>query len=102
MERARGWCCGASCCEPIAAPAIATLVTFVFLNAWNDFLWPLLIADSDASRTLPVGLTLLSRKSTVNWPQTMAGFVVTMLLMVLVFVAPQRRFIEGTAAGATE
>lgn len=47
---------------PIAAPAIATLVTFVFLNAWNDFLRPLLIADSDASRTLPVGLTPCSRE----------------------------------------
>lgn len=85
---------------PIATPAIATLVIFVFLSSWNDFLWPLLVADSDSSRTLPVGLTLLSRKNTVNWPETMAGSVVTILPMVIVFLALQRRFIEGIAAGA--
>ncbi|MBX3088103.1 MAG: carbohydrate ABC transporter permease [Cryobacterium sp.] len=87
---------------PIAAPAIATLVIFTFLSAWNDFLWPLLISNSEASRTLPVGLTLLSRKNTVNWPETMAGSVVTIVPMIIVFLVLQRRFIEGIAAGVTK
>jgi multiple sugar transport system permease protein len=85
---------------PLARPGLATLTIFTFLQAWNDFLWPLIVASSDASRTLPVGLALLSSKNTVNWPETMAGSVVTALPMVLVFIVLQRQFIEGLAAGA--
>lgn len=87
---------------PLAAPAIATLMIFVFLSAWNDFLWPLLVSNSDSNTTLPVGLTLLTRKNTVDWPQIMAGSVITILPMVVIFLILQRRFIEGIAAGATK
>jgi len=84
---------------PISRPGLATLTIFTLLQAWNDFLWPLIVSGSDASRTLPVGLALLSSKNTVNWPETMAGSVVTALPMVLVFVVLQRQFIEGLTAG---
>jgi len=87
---------------PLALPGVATLTIFTFLTAWNDFLWPLLISSSDASRTLPVGLALLSRKNTVNWPDTMAGAVVTAIPMVIAFVVLQRRFIEGLTAGSVK
>ena len=84
---------------PLAAPGIATLTIFTFLATWNDFLWPLIVAGTDQSRTLPVGLALLARKNTVNWPDTMAGAVVTALPMIVIFVVMQRRFIEGLTAG---
>lgn len=87
---------------PISGPGIATLTIFTALGAWNDFLWPLIVAGSDASRTLPVGLALLSRKNTVNWPDTMAGVVVTAVPMIIVFVVLQRRFIEGITSGAVK
>ncbi|MGV8979021.1 MAG: carbohydrate ABC transporter permease [Cellulomonas sp.] len=87
---------------PISGPGIATLTIFTALGAWNDFLWPLIVAGSDASRTLPVGLALLSRKNTVNWPDTMAGVVITAVPMIMVFVILQRRFIEGITAGAVK
>lgn len=87
---------------PISLPGVATLTIFTALSAWNDFLWPLLVSSSDASRTLPVGLALLSRKNTVNWADTMAGAVVTAIPMILAFVLLQRRFIEGLAAGAVK
>jgi multiple sugar transport system permease protein len=87
---------------PIALPGVATLTIFTFLTAWNDFLWPLLISSSDASRTLPVGLALLSRKNTVNWPDTMAGAVVTAIPMIIAFVVLQRRFVEGLTAGSVK
>jgi multiple sugar transport system permease protein len=87
---------------PLAAPGIATLTIFTFLSTWNDFLWPLIVAGSDSSRTLPVGLALLARKSTVNWPDTMAGTVLTALPMIVIFVLMQRRFIEGLTAGASK
>ena len=85
---------------PLAAPGMATLAIFTFLGAWNDFLWPLLVTNSDEIRTLPVGLALLARKNTVNWGDTMAGTALTAGPMILVFLILQRRFIEGLTAGS--
>ena len=87
---------------PIAKPGMATLAIFVFLGAWNDFLWPLIVTNSDAVRTLPVGLALLARKNTVNWGDTMAGTALAAAPMVLVFLILQRRFIEGLTAGSVK
>ncbi len=85
---------------PLAAPGIATLAIFTFLGAWNDFLWPLLVTNSDETRTLPVGLALLARRNTVNWGQTMAGTAFLAGPMILVFLILQRRFIEGLTTGS--
>ncbi len=87
---------------PISLPGLATLTIFTFLASWNDFLWPLIVSSSDASRTLPVGLALLSRKNTVNWPDTMAGAVITAIPMILIFIVLQRRFVEGLTAGSVK
>lgn len=85
---------------PLAAPGIATLAIFTFLSAWNDFLWPLIVTQTDQMRTLPVGLALLARKQEINWGDTMAGTVVTAMPMIVVFLVLQRRFIEGLTRGA--
>lgn len=87
---------------PVSWPAIATLVIFTGLTAWNDFLWPLIVTASDGSRTLPVGLALLAKKNTIDWSQTMAGTVLTALPMIVLFVILQRRFIEGLTQGSTK
>lgn len=87
---------------PLARPAVATLAIFTFVTAWNDFLWPLIVTSSENMRTLPVGLALLSRKNSVNWTDTMAGTVLTILPMLLVFAVLQRRFVEGLTAGAVK
>ncbi|SDM25930.1 carbohydrate ABC transporter permease [Actinomyces ruminicola] len=87
---------------PIAAPGLATLTIFTFLGTWNDFLWPLLVSSSESTRTLPVGLALLARKNSVDWPGTMAGAVVSAVPMVIVFLLAQRKFIDGLTAGSTK
>jgi multiple sugar transport system permease protein len=87
---------------PLALPGMATLAIFTFLYAWNDFLWPLLITSSDEMRTLPVGVALLARRNTINWGNTMAGTTLASIPMILVFLALQRRFIEGLTAGAVK
>jgi multiple sugar transport system permease protein len=87
---------------PIAAPGIATLAIFTFLGAWNDFLWPFIVINSDQMRTLPVGLALLQQKQTINWGNTMAGTVLASAPMILIFLVLQRRFIEGLTAGAVK
>src|SRR5262245_44017167 len=87
---------------PLAAPGLATLAIFTFLGAWNDFLWPLIVTQTDQMRTLPVGLALLARKQEINWGDTMAGTVITAVPMIVVFLVLQRRFIEGLTRGAVK
>lgn len=87
---------------PLATPALATLMVFVLLSTWSDFLWPSIISSSEDSRTLPVGLALLAQRNTVSWPETMAGAVVTAVPMALAFSVLQKRFIEGLTAGSVK
>jgi multiple sugar transport system permease protein len=81
---------------------MATLAIFTFLGAWNDFLWPLIVTNSDEMRTMPVGLALLARKNASNWGDTMAGTVLTAAPLILMFLVLQRRFIEGLTAGSVK
>jgi multiple sugar transport system permease protein len=87
---------------PIALPGMATLAIFTFLGAWNDFLWPLIVTNSDQMRTMPVGLALLARKNASNWGDTMAGTVLTAAPLIVMFLILQRRFIEGLTAGSVK
>lgn len=87
---------------PLALPGIATLVIFVFIGAWGDFLWPRLVTSSEAMFTLQVGLAQLQMKNTSNMTQIMAGTVITALPMILVYLVMQRQFIEGITAGAVK
>jgi multiple sugar transport system permease protein len=102
MDGASEWRILRSIVFPLAAPGMATLAIFTFVAAWNDFLWPLIVTNSDDMRTLPVGLALLARRNTVVWGQTMAGTVVAVAPMVIVFLLLQRRFIEGLTAGSVK
>jgi multiple sugar transport system permease protein len=87
---------------PMAAPGMATLAIFVFLEAWNDFLWPLIVISDDAHKTLTLGLAALETKNTTNWGSVMAGTALTAVPLILVFLVLQRRFIEGLTAGAVK
>jgi len=87
---------------PLAIPGIATLVIFIFMGAWSDFLWPRLVTSSNNMFTLQVGLAQLQMKNTSNITQIMAGTVTTALPLILVYLLMQRRFIEGITAGAVK
>ncbi len=102
MDGASEWRILRSIVFPLAAPGMATLAIFTFIGAWNDFLWPLIVTNSEGMRTLPVGLALLARRNTVVWGQTMAGTVVAVAPMVVIFLVLQRRFIEGLTAGSVK
>ena len=80
---------------PLAGPAIAALATFVSLNSWNDFLWPLIITNSPAMRTLPVGLSTFQGQYKTDWNLLMAGSVIAMVPVLLVYIIGQRWFIKG-------
>jgi multiple sugar transport system permease protein len=80
---------------PLAGPAIAALATFVSLNSWNDFLWPLIITNSPTMRTLPVGLSTFQGQYKTDWNLLMAGSVIAMVPVLLVYIIGQRWFIRG-------
>lgn len=83
---------------PLSKPALATLTTFVFLGNWASFMWPLLVTNSAEMKTLPIGLAYFQeiyQHAQPNYSLLMAGSVMVMLPVVIIFVFNQRFFIEG-------
>ncbi len=82
---------------PLSTPALATLGVFTFTAQWNNFLWPLIVTNDVQMRTLTVGLRALVGQYTVQYPLLMAGSVIALLPMVVVFLLAQRAFVRGIA-----
>jgi multiple sugar transport system permease protein len=89
---------------PLARPALAALAIFVFIGSWNSFMWPLVITQSDAMRTLPVGISALksSFRDVTDWGVLMAASTLSIIPIVLVFLAGQRQFIRGLLQGGVK
>jgi raffinose/stachyose/melibiose transport system permease protein len=87
---------------PLLRPAASSLALFLFIWTWNEFLIPLILVNDDALRTLPIGMLFFQGKYTVNTPVLTAGAVIVILPIVLVYLAFQRKFIEGLTAGAAK
>jgi multiple sugar transport system permease protein len=77
-----------------------TLGLFTFMGAWNDFLWPLVVLTDSDLYTLPVALANLVGEHVQDTELMMAGAVLTVLPVVLVFVALQRFYIAGILSGS--
>jgi ABC-type glycerol-3-phosphate transport system permease component len=83
---------------PLAHPALAALAIFTFLGAWNDLLGPLIYLPTDLSKTtLTVGLALFQTQYAGRWTVMMAGALVSIAPVIVVFFVAQRQFIEGIA-----
>lgn len=80
---------------PLVAPALATFAVFAFMASWNAFLWPLVIAQTEAHMTLPVGLSLLEGRYSTAWNVVMAGSTVSVLPILALYVFAQRYVIRG-------
>jgi ABC-type glycerol-3-phosphate transport system permease component len=80
---------------PLSGPALAALGVFVFMNHWNDFLWPLVTISETNRKTLTIGLATLQGQYNTEWTQMMAGAVLSLLPILIVFFAAQRYFVEG-------
>jgi len=89
---------------PLATPALAALAIFVFLGAWNSFMWPLIVTNSDHLRTLPVGVATLkgSFRDTTDWTVLMAAATLSILPVVGVFLLGQKQFMQGIMAGGSK
>lgn len=80
---------------PLVRPALAALCIFTFLGNWNAFLWPLIVIQTPAMRTLPVGIALFSGEAGSAWHLIMAASALAVLPVLAVFVVLQRQIIEG-------
>jgi len=83
---------------PLSRPALATLTMFTFMANWNNFMWPLLVTNSTEKATLPVGLSYFQevyQYTQPDWSLLMAGSLLAMLPIVIVFILNQRFFVEG-------
>jgi multiple sugar transport system permease protein len=85
---------------PICRPVLATLALFTFMGTWNDFLWPLIVLADERRYTLPVALANLLGEHAQDTEIMMAGAVLTVAPVVLVFLALQRQYIAGIVGGA--
>jgi multiple sugar transport system permease protein len=82
---------------PLCKPALAALGVFTFREAWDMYIWPLIIVTKDSLRTLPLGISLFMSSFGTAWDQLMAVAAIGTLPMVLLFFFLQRSFIKGIA-----
>lgn len=83
---------------PNIRPALATLVVFAFMGSWNSFLWPLVVLRSPELQTLPIALAGLMGQYTTEWDVVMAGSVVSVLPMLVLYIFAQKYVIQGVAS----
>lgn len=82
---------------PLSKAALATQAVFCFMWQWNNLLWPLVMTNTDEFRTLTVGLQLFKGQYSIAWNLLMAGSVVSMIPILILYVFLQKYFVEGIA-----
>jgi len=81
---------------PLVKPTLIAFAIISVVTHWNDYMWPLLVTNSESIRTLPIGLGLLAKAdSGADWPRLMAGTTIVVSPLLLFFVIFQRRFIDS-------
>ncbi|MBA0053219.1 carbohydrate ABC transporter permease [Streptomyces sp. AJS327] len=82
---------------PLVRPALATFTVFGFMASWNNFLWPLVVTRSPELFTLPLGLSALQGQFTTEWNIVMAGSVISVIPMLLLYLAAQKHVVRSIA-----
>lgn len=87
---------------PMLKPVLVTLAIFTFMGSWNDFMWPLIVLTDQTHQTLPVALASLSREHIQDVEMMMAGAVLTVTPVLLLFLVLQRYYIQGLLLGSVK
>ncbi|HYJ12099.1 MAG TPA: carbohydrate ABC transporter permease [Thermomicrobiales bacterium] len=82
---------------PLSGPALATLAVFSFMSQWNAFIWPMIVTHSETTRTLTVGLRFFQDELVTQFNYLMAGTVMSIVPVLVLFLALQRYFVRGIA-----
>jgi ABC-type glycerol-3-phosphate transport system permease component len=97
VDGANPWQIYRSIYLPLAKPALATLAIFTFMWSWNDFINPIIYLRDVESFTLTAGLSLFQGQYVGKWPLLMAGALVSVIPMIILFIVAQRHFVRGIA-----
>ncbi|MCC6454877.1 MAG: carbohydrate ABC transporter permease [Caldilineaceae bacterium] len=97
MDGAGSWRIWAQIIMPLAGPVLATLAIFNFQASWNDFLWPLVITNSQSMRTIPIGLSSFQGQFNTEWHLLMTGAVIALLPILIIYIIGQNWFVRGIA-----
>jgi sn-glycerol 3-phosphate transport system permease protein len=88
---------------PLSRPIIATLTLLTAVGRWNDYLWPLVVTSTKEMRTLPIGIAwMYDVEGNTQWGVVMAGVVMVILPVLILFVWTQKHLVEGIASGAVK
>jgi len=87
---------------PLAKPALAALGILTFMGSWRSFMWPLIVTQSEKMLTAPVALSQFQELHGVQWTLLMAGSVIMLAPMLLVFILGQKFFVAGIQVGAVK
>ena len=85
---------------PLSLPGMAALGIFTVINSWNSFLWPLVVLRSSTMRTLVVGLSTLKSEYITDYGLIMAGAVLTVVPLIILYTLFQPYFVEGLRMGS--
>mgnify|MGYP001223000277 CR=1 FL=1 len=102
IDGASEWRIFSSIVLPLLKPIIVTLALLSFLGSWNDFMWPLIVLTDRELQTLPVALANLSREHVQDTELMMAGSVITVLPVLLLFLVLQRHYMQGLLTGSVK
>jgi ABC-type glycerol-3-phosphate transport system permease component len=87
---------------PLSRPALATLAVYSFLSAWNMYLWPLLITNSEGMRTVQIGIAMLQFEEFTVWSLVLAGVALVLLPSLLLLALGLKQLVRGLTAGAVK
>ncbi|PWK05993.1 carbohydrate ABC transporter permease [Tumebacillus permanentifrigoris] len=87
---------------PLSRPALGTLSVYAFIQAWNMYLWPLLITNKTSMRTVQVGISMLQNEEQLAWNLVMAGVVLVLLPTVIMLIVGQKQLVKGLLSGAVK
>ena len=83
---------------PLSKPALSTLTIFTFVNTWNDYLGPLIYLKTETKKTIQLGLKMFIGQYSAEYGLIMAGSVLSLIPVIVVFLCLQKYFVEGVAA----
>lgn len=87
---------------PLSKGALSAVGIYTFINAWNAYMWPLLVTNTDRMRTVQIGIGMLLNAESAEYNMMMAGVIVVMLPTVLIFVLGQKYILSGMLVGAVK
>lgn len=87
---------------PMVKPSLAVLAIFTFIGSWGEFLWPSIVLTKETLYTLPVGVNNLQGMFSSNWRFIAAGSIISIIPIIIFFLAMQKHFISGENEGAVK